>query len=282
MPYPPSPYDPAAFRGTAPYYAVGRPAYSASLRDVLARELGLDGTGRLLDVGCGPGTLALELAPLFDEVVGLDPEPGMLAEARRRVDASGLTHARWLDGVAEDLDRHDVGPCRLVTFGQSFHRTDRHRVADLVYELLEPGGSIALVCHTVEGRPKPACPGPPEMPHAAVNALVERYLGPGPAAGGADAVALAVERWEVTLRASRFGNATIAFAPGRPDIVRDVDSVVAGCFSMSWSAPPLFGDDRDRFEADLRTLLLEHSPEGVFWDWPGDSEVVWAKKPLSS
>ena len=270
--YPPSPYDPAAFEGTAPYYTVGRPSYSAHLCDTLTRELGLDGRGRLLDVGCGPGTLALELSPLFDEIVGLDPEPGMLDEARRAAAARGLDEARWVKGVAEDIDRLAVGPCRVVTFGQSFHRTDRLRVSDLVYDVLEPGGAIVLVCHTVEGRARPPDTGYPEIPHDEIEALVQRYLGPRPA----DAAA---ERWEVTLSKSRFGGATVVFAPGRPDLLRDVDSVVAGYFSMSWAAPRHFGDEARNFEGDLRMLLLDHAPEGVFWDWPGDTEIVYATKP---
>ena len=49
----PSAFDPQAFEGTAEYYAVGRPPYSAQLADTMARELSLDGTGQLLDVGCG-------------------------------------------------------------------------------------------------------------------------------------------------------------------------------------------------------------------------------------
>jgi ubiquinone/menaquinone biosynthesis C-methylase UbiE len=38
---------------------------------------------RLLDVGCGPGVLAVRLAGLFEAVVGLDPDADMLTEARR-------------------------------------------------------------------------------------------------------------------------------------------------------------------------------------------------------
>jgi hypothetical protein len=48
-----SAFDPQAFEGTAEYYVVGRPPYSAQLADTVARELSLDGTGQLLDVGCG-------------------------------------------------------------------------------------------------------------------------------------------------------------------------------------------------------------------------------------
>ena len=42
--------------------------------------------------------------------------------------------------------------------------------------------------------------------------------------------------------------------------------------------PAGFGDRRADFEADLRHLLLEHSPNGLFWDWPGDTELVIASK----
>ena len=56
-------YDPTFYRGAAPHYRRGRPPYSAHLLDVFTRELGLDGHGTLLDVGCGPGVLAVELAP---------------------------------------------------------------------------------------------------------------------------------------------------------------------------------------------------------------------------
>jgi hypothetical protein len=43
----------------------------------------------------------------------------------------------------------------LVTFGQSFHWTDEARVAEAVYDMLEPGGTLALIVHTPEGRSRP-------------------------------------------------------------------------------------------------------------------------------
>ena len=67
----------------AGHYLRGRPPYSAQLPDVMRAEIGLDGSGTLIDVGCGPGILAVQLAPLFDTVIGIDPEPAMLAEAVR-------------------------------------------------------------------------------------------------------------------------------------------------------------------------------------------------------
>ncbi len=55
-------YDSTIYRGSAAYYVQGRPLYSRTLASTLAAELGLDGSGRLLDVGCGPGTITIELA----------------------------------------------------------------------------------------------------------------------------------------------------------------------------------------------------------------------------
>jgi SAM-dependent methyltransferase len=267
-------HDPAAFRGTAPYYIAGRPPYSAQLGAVLRQELGLDGTGRLLDVGCGPGVLTIELADLFSEAVGLDPEPGMIAEARRRAESRGLDHIAWIETVAERIPDLGIGPCRVVTFGQSFHRVDRYPVAEAVYDLLEPEGTIALLSHEVEGHPRPAGPDLPPIPHEEVRSLIAGYLGrPVPPSMEP------VERWEETLRKTRFKTSRLLVAPGRDDLVRDVDAVVANYFSMSYAAPPLFGSDKERFEDELRTLLYRLAPEGRFWEWPGDTEILLATKP---
>ncbi len=75
-------YDRTIYEGAAAHYRHGRPPYSPQLESVLANEFRLDGSGRLLDVGCGPGVLTVRLAHLFQETVGLDPDLAMLAEAQ--------------------------------------------------------------------------------------------------------------------------------------------------------------------------------------------------------
>jgi ubiquinone/menaquinone biosynthesis C-methylase UbiE len=137
------PYDPTIYQGAAAHYRRGRPAYSPQLEEVLTAELGLDGSGRLLDAGCGPGILTVRLAHLFEEAVGLDPDPDMLGEAQRAADERGLANVRWVQALAEDLPGAAPGPYRLVTFGQSFHWTDEAGVAETVYDMLEPGGALA-------------------------------------------------------------------------------------------------------------------------------------------
>jgi len=273
------PFDPRAFEGTAEYYAAGRPPYSAELADTVARELGLDGRGQLLDVGCGPGVLVLALARLFDRVVAVDPEPGMLEVGRRRCEAAGIAEVRWIRAVAEELPALELDPPRVVTFGQSFHRVRRQEVAEAVFDLLEPGGSLVLVSPMVDGRPRPAGPGYPEVPHRAIRELVIEYLGEPTRAYLESWNVGLPDRFEDTLVATRFGGSRTVYAPGRPDLVKDVDAVVADCFSKSYSAPRLFGDRQDAFQRDLRARLAEHSPTGRFWDWPGDTELVIATKP---
>jgi SAM-dependent methyltransferase len=271
-------YDPTLFEGAAAHYRYGRPPYSPQLEAVLTEELELDGSGRLLDGGCGPGILTVRLAHLFEEAVGLDPDAAMLAEGSRVADERGITNIRWVQAVAEDLPGAAPGPYRLVTFGQSLHWTDEARVAEAVYDMLDPGGALAMIVHEVEGRPKPPSPGQPSIPHAEIQALVEKYLGPTRRAGQGVAP-VRTHRFADVLVRTRFGAPRSVFVSGIPDLLRDSESVLSGYLSMSSSAPHLFGDRLEDFTREVRELLASRSPEGVFWDWPGDTEVILARKP---
>jgi SAM-dependent methyltransferase len=272
-------YDPTIFQGTAAHYVQGRPPYSRALAATLAAELGLDGTGRLLDAGCGPGSITIELASYFEQVVGLDPDPDMLAAAAERAAAAGIANSSWVQALAEDIPQLKLGAFRLVTFGQSFHWTDRERVAEAVYEILEPGGALALIVHTHDGRPKPPGPGHPPIPHDAIRALIQRYLGPHKRAGQGFPPQHA-DRIEDALARTRFGRPHSIFCAGRADIVQDIDGVLDNYLSTSFAAPHLWGDRLPAFEADLRAELAAHSPSGLFWDWPGDTEIMLARKPV--
>jgi SAM-dependent methyltransferase len=272
------PYDPIIYKGSARYYARGRPPYSRELVATLTEEVGLAGTGRFLDIGCGPGILTIELAPSFEEAIGLDPDADMLAEGARRASEAGVDNIRWVNAVAEAIPTLDLGRFRLVTFGQSFQWTEQVPVAEAVYDVLEPGGAIALITPEVPGRPKPTGPGYPTIPYDDIEEIVKRYLGPRRRAGRGYRPDT-YERYADALARTRFGAPRSVFAPGRPDIVRDADGVLAGYFSMSYAAPHLFGDRLEAFESDVRALLAERSPTGLFWDWPGDTEILLARKP---
>jgi len=56
----------------------------------------------------------------------------------------------------------------------------------------------------------------------------------------------------------------------------------ASCLATFPSHPrrrTCFGDRLDDFAGEVRALLANRSAEGIFWDWPGDTEVVMARKP---
>lgn len=64
--------------------------------------------------------------------------------------------------------------------------------------------------------------------------------------------------------------------------MRDVDEVISGYLSMSYAAPHLFADRLDDFVSDVRSLLVDRSPAGTYWDWPGDTALVVAKRPAGT
>jgi hypothetical protein len=107
---------------------------------------------------------------------------------------------------------------------------------------------------------------------------VEKYLGSARRAGQGTAPQR-THRFEHVLGRTRFSVPQQLFVPGIPDLLRDSESVLSGYFSLSSSAPHLFGDRLDDFAGEVRALLAGRSVEGIFWDWPGDTEVVMARKP---
>ena len=79
----------------------------------------------MLDLGCGPGTLAIPLAQYAGEVVAVDVEPEMITEVSRLAPPNvTVVHAR-----AEDVDE-GWGSFRLATAGRAFHWFDAPLVLD--------------------------------------------------------------------------------------------------------------------------------------------------------
>jgi SAM-dependent methyltransferase len=176
-------WDETLYAGSAAFYPLGRMPYPPEVADRLRDELCLDGRGRLLDAGCGPGSLTLLLAPLFRCVVAIDADPGMIAEAEVQARLAGVDNVTWRRMLAEDLPGR-LGTFRVITFAQSFHWMDRRRVARLVRPMLTPDGACVHVhASTHQGAPGDEPLPLPRPPHADIEALVTRYLGPVRRAG---------------------------------------------------------------------------------------------------
>jgi len=271
-------WDESLFAGTAEYYAQGRLPYAPELATVFAGSLGLDGRGRLLDVGCGPGTVTLLLAPLFTAAVGLDPDPEMLTSAARAAARQGAGNVTWVRQRAEALPA-GLGSFRAVTFAASFHWMDRPRVAAAVATMLDPGGAVVQVDAPGYRREELAGQDPlpfPPPPDDAVDRLRRRYLG-GDRRAGQGIRNTSPSGEDQVFRQAGFLPARTVTVPDQRPVERTTDDVVAGVFSTSSTAPHLFGDRREDFKTDLREVLAHASPAGRFsLRLPDNILRIWA------
>lgn len=262
-------WDASLYSGSAPFYVRGRVAYPSTLVDVLVEELGLDGAGRMLDVGCGPGSLTTPMAFHFEEVVGVDPDPGMLAEAARVARCAGLHNITWVQARGEELST-DQGSFRVATLAQSFHWMDRPKVAGLLRSLLIGDGAIAFVHATTHQGVQDAPPERyPKPPRAQIEDLIRDYLGPDRRAGAGYRTGEVVTEGERGRIEAGIFTAAGFTGPLRREVpgwvvTRSTDEVVASVFSLSYAAPHLFGERVVAFEEDLRSRLTAVSPEGLF------------------
>lgn len=131
------------FATTVPLYEKFRAPYPTAFFRTVAQKLGLGKQHRLIDLGTGPGLLALGFAPYVGRIVGVDPEPAMLAAATKAA-ARASQDFTLIESRAEALPS-DVGRFDVVTIGRALHWMATEPTAALLDRLVEPGGVI-VVC----------------------------------------------------------------------------------------------------------------------------------------
>jgi ubiquinone/menaquinone biosynthesis C-methylase UbiE len=177
---------------TASFYARYRRAYPAELVARLG-ECGCSGLGRMLDLGCGTGTLLLQLAPFFEYSVGIDPEPDMLREAEKAAREQGFENVEWTRGSSTELQALEpaLGRFDLVTIGTAFHFMEPSAtLAEL--QGIAAGGVVAVAYN---GTPIWLHPDPWAK---ALRRILENRLGP---LSDTDFTVEALDAAEATMRA---------------------------------------------------------------------------------
>ncbi|WP_129305716.1 class I SAM-dependent methyltransferase [Streptomyces sp. L2] len=101
---------------------------------------------RILDIGCGPGTITADLAELVPDghVTGLDHAPGILDRARATAEERGLTNVDFTAGDVHALVYPDDTFCVVHAHQVLQHVGDPVRALREMRRVTRPGGFVAV------------------------------------------------------------------------------------------------------------------------------------------
>jgi SAM-dependent methyltransferase len=129
------------FARTAQQMAERQDARAPELAEEVQSFVQPSGDERALDVGCGVGALALALAPLVRDVVGVDEVPELLALARERAAAN----ATFVEGDATSLSFPDASFDLAGTLRTLHHISRPERVIAEMARVTRPGGRLLVI-----------------------------------------------------------------------------------------------------------------------------------------
>ncbi|KAH6666271.1 putative Trans-aconitate 3-methyltransferase [Halenospora varia] len=123
-------------------YAAFRPSYPPQVfKTVLSYHRGP--SSLLLDLGCGHGLISRELAPSFTSIIGTDPSPTMITQAKSSTPSS-LQNVSFREASAEDLSFIEDGSLDMVVAGQAAHWFDYGKVWPELGRKVRRGGTLAF------------------------------------------------------------------------------------------------------------------------------------------
>jgi SAM-dependent methyltransferase len=133
--------------GFTPWEQMAQPAIADQIADLFAREE--EGReppyGRALDLGCGSGIWAVELAERGWQVTGVDFVPKALRRARERAESAGVD-VELKEGDVTDLDPTGVGSgFRLLLDFGCFHDEQRKEEGREATRVAGPGATLLMM-----------------------------------------------------------------------------------------------------------------------------------------
>ncbi|MCP4620768.1 MAG: class I SAM-dependent methyltransferase [Bradyrhizobium sp.] len=239
------------FATTAALYEAYRPPYSAEFFHAVAQKLALSGRQALIDLGTGPGLLALGFAPYAGRVVGVDPEPNMLAAARAAAARAGAD-VTFVEGRAEDLP-DTVGGFDVVTIGRALHWMDHSALEALFARLVARDGAI-VVCTASSVRDG-------RNPWLEDYNAARRNWSDAGLLQDADKGARTHRNLAEVLGPARFGVAETVSVETTHEV--HATDLAWRVLTFSSSSPAALGDKVDAMLADMQARLRPFSRDGV-------------------
>ncbi len=143
-------YVPALrFRWLTPFYdaVVGITVRERTFKKALLQQAAIQPGQRVLDVGCGTGTLCLLIKQTQPqaEVVGVDGDPEILALAQNKARKAGVA-VQFDHGLSTELPYPDADFDRVLStlFFHHLSPEDKKRTAAELFRVLKPGGELHI------------------------------------------------------------------------------------------------------------------------------------------
>jgi SAM-dependent methyltransferase len=239
------------FATTVALYEELRPPYPPTFFREVAQQLRLTHVHALIDLGSGPGLLALGFSPYVGRIVGVDPEPAMIAAATAAASRASAA-LTLIESKTEELSG-DIGSFDVVTIGRALHWMDREATLARFDTLVAPNGMI-LVCSSHSAM-------------AEANPWLDEYNQARRAWSDANL-------WSESGSGARIHRGLAAFFHGSQFHVADaievktshdisVRDLARRVLTFSSSSPTVLGDRADAMLRDVQERLFPFSREGV-------------------
>ena len=238
------------FAATVALYEELRPPYPPAFFREVAQQLRLAHTHALIDLGTGPGLLALGFSPYVGRIVGVDPEPAMIAAARAAASRASAA-LTLIQSKTEELPG-DIGSFDVVTIGRALHWMDHEATLARLDTLVAPNGTILICSSHSAAEANPWLDDYNKARRAWSDASLWSESGSG-ARVHRDLAAF--------FRDTRFHVADLIEVETSHDIsVRDLARRV---LTFSSSSPAVLGDRAEAMLSDVEARLAPFGREGV-------------------
>jgi SAM-dependent methyltransferase len=232
------------FASTVEFYTRYREPYPPKFFAQVAEQIALRGDESLLDIGCGPGLLAIGFAPFVGRCTGLDPEPAMITAARAAA-AEAAVSLSLIQGHIEEFpttQTYDV-----VTIGRALHWLERSATLRVLERIVSESGRI-LICGaaSVETPESPWVKAYAEVRRAWASGPDERHYRIDPKEWFAGSCFRALDETLVTERRQL-----------------TISDLIGRALSRSNTSPEILSQGQVRFEAEITAALDRFVQDGL-------------------